>query len=59
MQQGQPVNWWLVGLGLLIGLGAISTGFTDKLVFPVVLIIVGLGILAEYGMFRQNPNQRL
>src|SRR6476469_5406371 len=26
VQAGQPVNWWLVGLGLLIGLGAVSSG---------------------------------
>jgi hypothetical protein len=61
VQEGQPVNWWLVGLGLLIGLGAISTGFafTDKLVFPVVLVLVGLGILVEHSMSRptENPNQ--
>src|SRR6476469_7794664 len=35
-QEGRPVNWWLTGLGLLIGLGAISTGFLDQLVFPLV-----------------------
>src|SRR5207302_664207 len=40
VQEGQPVNWWLVGLGLLIGLGALTSGFAfaDKLVFPVVLV---------------------
>lgn len=45
--EGQQANWWLVGIGLLIGLGSISTGFADKLVFPVVLIVVGLGILGQ------------
>ncbi len=57
VQAGQPVNWWLVGLGLLIGLGAISTGFLDQLVFPSVLVIVGLGILAEYVLNRQKQSQ--
>ena len=28
-QEGRQINWWLVGLGLLIGLGAVSTGFAD------------------------------
>lgn len=51
-QVGEPVNWWLVGFGLLIGLGSISTGFTDKLVFPAVLIIVGVGILAQQTLLR-------
>ncbi len=57
VQAGQPVNWWLVGLGLLIGLGAISTGFLDQLIFPSVLVIVGLGILAEYVLNRQKQSQ--
>jgi hypothetical protein len=57
VQAGQPVNWWLVGLGLLIGLGAISTGFLDQLIFPSVLVIVGLGILAEYVLNRQKHSQ--
>jgi hypothetical protein len=56
VQAGQPVNWWLVGLGLLIGLGAISTGFLDQLIFPSVLVIVGLGILAEYALNRQKQS---
>jgi 4-amino-4-deoxy-L-arabinose transferase-like glycosyltransferase len=58
MQEGRPVNWWLVGLGLLIGLGSISTPFTNigngDVIFPIVLVIVGLGILAEQYLFRQN-----
>jgi len=57
VSEGGAANWWLVGLGLLIGLGAISTGFLDKLVFPVVLIIVGLGIMAEYSWSHQNQNR--
>jgi hypothetical protein len=57
VQEGGQVNWWLVGLGLLIGLGAISSGFLDKLIFPAVLIIVGLGIMGEYVLGRQNPGQ--
>ncbi len=48
VQEGEPINWWLVALGLLIGLGAISSGFLDKLIFPTVLVLVGLGILGEY-----------
>jgi 4-amino-4-deoxy-L-arabinose transferase-like glycosyltransferase len=55
-QEGGPVNWWLVGLGLLIGLGAMSTSFLDKLIFPAVLILVGLGIMGEYVLGRQNQN---
>jgi hypothetical protein len=54
LQSGHAVNWWLVGLGLLIGLGAISTGFADKFVFPVVLVIVGLGILGEHYFDRRR-----
>ncbi|HET9493447.1 MAG TPA: hypothetical protein VFR15_04375 [Chloroflexia bacterium] len=56
MQAGQPVNWWLVGLGLLIGLGAVASGwaFTDDIVFPIVLVVVGLGILAEHYWSRQR-----
>ena len=54
---GEPVNWWLVGLGLLIGLGSISSGFADRLVFPGVLIIVGLGILGQQAWYRQPPRQ--
>jgi hypothetical protein len=54
---GEPVNWWIVGLGLLIGLGSISTGFTDQLIFPVVLIIVGLGILGERTLNRPGQSQ--
>lgn len=50
---GEPINWWLVGLGLLIGLGAISTGYADHLIFPVVLILVGIGILGEQTLNRQ------
>ncbi len=57
VQEGAKVNWWLVGIGLLIGLGSISTGFVDKLVFPIVLIVVGLGILAEFSWNRQNQSQ--
>lgn len=59
VQAGQPVNWWLVGLGLLIGLGAVSSGLNlfDQLVFPSVLVIVGLGILAEFVLGRQKQNQ--
>ena len=51
----EPVNWWLVGLGLLIGLGSISSGFADHLVFPAVLIIVGLGILGQQAWNRPRP----
>jgi hypothetical protein len=54
VQDGKPINWWLVGLGLLIGLGSISTSFLDDLVFPLVLVLVGLGILGEYALNRQN-----
>ena len=57
LQEGKTINWWLVGLGLLIGLGAISSGFLDRLVFPLVLLVVGLGILVEYGWNRQAPRQ--
>jgi 4-amino-4-deoxy-L-arabinose transferase-like glycosyltransferase len=57
MQAGQQVNWWLVGLGLLIGLGALSSGFADTLVFPIVLVLVGLGILGEHYLTRQNQSQ--
>ncbi len=56
--EGQPINWWLVGLGLLIGLGAISTGFLDKLVFPIVLVVVGLGILGERYLSGQSQSLR-
>lgn len=54
-----PINWWLVGFGLLVGLGAISTGFafTDTWVFPMVLVLVGLGILGEYVLGRQTQNR--
>ena len=51
---GEEVNWWLVGLGLLIGLGSITTGFTSHLVFPIVLIVVGVGILGM--QFLRRPN---
>ena len=51
----EPINWWLVGLGLLIGLGSISSGFADHLVFPAVLIIVGLGILGQQAWNRPQP----
>src|ERR1043166_9046098 len=59
VQEGQQVNWWLVGLGLLIGLGSISSGFafTDKLVFPLVLVLVGLGLLGEHYESGQKQNQ--
>ncbi len=57
MQEGESANWWLVGLGLLIGLGSISTGFVDRLVFPLVLVLVGLGIILEYTMSRQMQKQ--
>jgi hypothetical protein len=56
-QQSRPINWWLVGLGLLIGLGAVSTGFADKVIFPIVLVLVGLGIIAEQYLLRQNQNR--
>jgi hypothetical protein len=56
VQQGEAVNWWLVGLGLLIGLGAISASFADELVFPIVLVLVGLGILGEYVLNRQKQS---
>lgn len=52
--QSGDINWWLVGLGLLIGLGSVSTGFADQFIFPVVLIIVGLGILGQQYMSRQR-----
>ena len=59
--EGQPVNWWLVGFGLLVGLGSVTSGFAlvDKLVFPAVLVLVGLGILGEHLLTRQNqgPSQ--
>jgi hypothetical protein len=51
----EPINGWLTGLGLLIGLGAVSTGVTDQVVFPVVLVIIGLGILGQQFVSRQNP----
>ena len=54
---GAPINWWLVGIGLLVGLGSISTSFTDRLVFPAVLIIVGLGIIGQRAWTRQPPPQ--
>jgi hypothetical protein len=54
VQEGGAINWWLVGLGLLIGLGAVTSGFFDQLVFPIVLIAVGLGILAERVWSQQN-----
>lgn len=57
MQNGAPINWWLVGLGLLIGLGAVSVGFLDKLVFPMVLVFVGLGIISEYWVSSRNRSQ--
>lgn len=53
-QGGEQINWWLVGLGLLIGLGSVSTGFTDRLVFPFVLILVGVGILGQQYIRRPN-----
>jgi hypothetical protein len=53
-QEGRPINWWLVGLGLLIGLGAISTGFAAREIFPIVLVLVGLGIIAEQYLLRRN-----
>ena len=56
VQEGQPVNWWLVGFGLLIGLGAVTSGFAfaDNLIFPAVLVIVGLGILGEHYLSRER-----
>ena len=57
VQEGQSVNWWLAGLGLLIGLGAVSTGFLDKLVFPAVLMLVGAGILVEHYLSGQRENR--
>jgi hypothetical protein len=56
VQEGKTVNWWLVGLGLLIGLGAIGSGFLDRLVFPLVLLVVGMGILVEYSWNRQSQH---
>lgn len=58
MPEGQAVNWWLVGIGLLIGLGAVTSGlaFADKLVFPLVLVVVGVGILAEHYLSRQSQS---
>ncbi|MEO8285220.1 MAG: hypothetical protein ABI670_02150 [Chloroflexota bacterium] len=47
LPEGQSTNWWLVGLGLLIGLGSVSSSYFDRLVFPIVLIVVGLGIVAQ------------
>jgi hypothetical protein len=52
-----PIHWWLVGIGLLIGLGSITSGFADPLVFPIVLILVGLGIVGEQAWNRQVPPQ--
>jgi hypothetical protein len=54
---GEAVNWWLVGIGLLIGLGSISSGYADQLVFPVVLILVGLGIVGQQALTRPHPPQ--
>jgi hypothetical protein len=50
VQEGKPVNWWLVGLGLLIGLGAATSGlaWADEIIFPIVLVVVGVGLLAEH-----------
>jgi hypothetical protein len=54
VSEGGQINWWLVGLGLLIGLGSISSGLVDQLVFPIVLIIVGLGIVGQQYLSRQD-----
>jgi hypothetical protein len=60
VQEGQQANWWLVGLGLLIGLGSLASGFAltdkDNVIFPTVLVLVGLGILAEHFIIN-NRNQ--
>lgn len=59
IQQGRPINWWLVGLGLLIGLGATAggLGFTDEVIFPIVLIVVGIGLLGEFYLSRERQAQ--
>ena len=59
IQQGRPINWWLVGLGLLIGLGAAAggLGFADEVIFPIVLIVVGIGLLGEFYLSRERQAQ--
>ena len=48
-------NWLLVVLGLLIGVSAISSVlFTDTLIFPIVVVLVGAGILLQRYMCRRN-----
>jgi len=53
----EPIHWWLVGIGLLIGLGSISSDGMDRLIFPVVLIVVGLGIVAQQAWTLTVPPQ--